>query len=121
MPSADEKPARPRRYDQMGDPDWRRGAQAQSFGEARAGWQGKSLAVRPAYVVGLLKFSANSQVAPASRFSQNANDFNGQSEIRLALEGDGTSGPMGVKNITRWRALGHRSGSPHPDPQHLYR
>ena len=47
---------------------------------------------------------------------------------RLALEGDGTSGPMGVKNITalpqpaphlhpRRRALGHRTGSPHPDPR----
>src|SRR5882757_1449524 len=51
---------------------------------------------------------------------------------RLALEGDGTSGPMGVKNITahlnrqriftrdggRW---GYRAGSPHPDPRDLYR
>jgi site-specific DNA recombinase len=51
---------------------------------------------------------------------------------RLALEGDGTSGPMGVKAIVsylneqphlhpRRRALGHRPGSPHPDPAHLYR
>ena len=50
---------------------------------------------------------------------------------RLALEGDGTSGPMGVKNIAaistrphlhaRRRALGHRPGSPHPDPDDLCR
>ena len=53
---------------------------------------------------------------------------------RLALEGDGASGPMGVKNITahlnqrhrlfttsdggRW---GDRAGSSHPDAAHLYR
>ena len=51
---------------------------------------------------------------------------------RLALEGNGTSGPMGVKAIVfpseraphlhpRRRALGHRPASPHPDAAHLYR
>ena len=51
---------------------------------------------------------------------------------RLSLEGDGASGPMGVKSIVcylnerrlfyaRRRALGRGAGSQHPDPQNLYR
>ena len=51
---------------------------------------------------------------------------------RLALEDDGASGPMGVKNIAshldgrrifhpRRRTLGHRPGSSHPDTHDLYR
>jgi hypothetical protein len=51
--------------------------------------------------------------------------------FKLALEGDGTSGPMGVKSITkhlnerriftRRRPLGHRHGSSDADPADLYR
>jgi hypothetical protein len=40
---------------------------------------------------------------------------------RLALEGEGTSGPMGVNNIAAYlnQAQGNRASSSHPDPQVL--
>jgi hypothetical protein len=51
---------------------------------AKVGRQGKSLAVRPAYVAGIIEVFTERPNIPASRVVQNVNDINDPSAIRSA-------------------------------------